>query len=57
MYAYRNLLLGLSSNENLQDVSLDLSNNALGITGGGIVDACMADNNNITELNLSDNGE
>ena len=53
--AHRNLLLGISSNEGLHDVSLNLANNGLGATGGGIVEACMADNTNITELDLTDN--
>ena len=50
-------MLGLSSNENLKDVSLNLSNNGLGSQGGGVVETCIAENHNITALDISDNSE
>ncbi|XP_038652946.1 F-actin-uncapping protein LRRC16A-like isoform X3 [Scyliorhinus canicula] len=58
--AVKALLLGLSCNPQLKDVSLDLSNCELGhcLRSGGaqILEGCIAEIHNISKLDISDNG-
>ncbi|KAM9723509.1 F-actin-uncapping protein LRRC16A-like isoform 4-T4 [Menidia menidia] len=58
--ALKALLLGLASNPNLKDVSLDLSCCELGhcLRSGGsqILEGCIAEIPNISSLDISDNG-
>ncbi|XP_068591580.1 F-actin-uncapping protein LRRC16A-like isoform X2 [Cebidichthys violaceus] len=50
------LLLGLASNLNLKDVSLDLSCCELRSGGSQILEGCIAEIPNISSLDISDNG-
>ncbi|KAG8442306.1 hypothetical protein GDO86_011195 [Hymenochirus boettgeri] len=50
------LLLGLASNPNLKDVSLDLSNCELRSGGAQVLEGCIAEIHNISSLDISDNG-
>ncbi|XP_043575024.1 F-actin-uncapping protein LRRC16A-like isoform X4 [Chiloscyllium plagiosum] len=58
--ALKALLLGLSCNPHLKDVSLDLSTCELGhcLRSGGaqILEGCIAEIHNISKLDISDNG-
>ncbi|XP_026879684.2 F-actin-uncapping protein LRRC16A [Electrophorus electricus] len=54
--ALKALLLGLSSNTNLKDVSLDLSSCELRSAGSQILEGCIAEIPNISSLDISDNG-
>ncbi|KAM3613836.1 uncharacterized protein V6R79_005672 [Siganus canaliculatus] len=54
--ALKALLLGLASNLNLKDVSLDLSCCELRSGGSQILEGCIAEIPNISSLDLSDNG-
>ncbi|KAM6909751.1 F-actin-uncapping protein LRRC16A-like isoform 2-T2 [Xenentodon cancila] len=54
--ALKALLLGLASNPNLKDVSLDLSCCELRSGGSQILEGCIAEIPNITSLDISDNG-
>uniref|UniRef100_A0A3P8UVS6 Capping protein regulator and myosin 1 linker 1 n=1 Tax=Cynoglossus semilaevis TaxID=244447 RepID=A0A3P8UVS6_CYNSE len=54
--ALKALLLGLASNPNLKEVSLDLSCCELRSGGSQILESCIAEMPNITSLDISDNG-
>ncbi|XP_039973943.1 F-actin-uncapping protein LRRC16A-like isoform X2 [Xiphias gladius] len=54
--ALKALLLGLASNPNLKDVSLDLSCCELRSGGSQILEGCIAEIPNISSLDISDNG-
>uniref|UniRef100_A0A8C4ETU4 Leucine-rich repeat-containing protein 16A n=1 Tax=Dicentrarchus labrax TaxID=13489 RepID=A0A8C4ETU4_DICLA len=54
--ALKALLLGLASNLNLKDVSLDLSCCELRSGGSQILEGCIAEIPNISSLDISDNG-
>ncbi|XP_029115782.1 F-actin-uncapping protein LRRC16A-like isoform X2 [Scleropages formosus] len=58
--ALKALLLGLASNHNLKEVSLDLSSCELGhcLRSGGsqVLEGCIAEVTNISSLDISDNG-
>ncbi|XP_041040468.1 F-actin-uncapping protein LRRC16A-like isoform X2 [Carcharodon carcharias] len=54
--AVKALLLGLSCNPQLKDVSLDLSNCELRSGGAQILEGCIAEIHNISKLDISDNG-
>ncbi|XP_058503606.1 F-actin-uncapping protein LRRC16A-like isoform X2 [Solea solea] len=54
--ALKALLLGLASNPNLKDVSLDLSCCELRSGGSQILEGCIAEIPNISNLDISDNG-
>uniref|UniRef100_A0A4W3J8H9 Capping protein regulator and myosin 1 linker 1 n=1 Tax=Callorhinchus milii TaxID=7868 RepID=A0A4W3J8H9_CALMI len=54
--AIKALLLGLACNPQLKDVSLDLSNCELRSGGAQILEGCIAEVHNISELDISDNG-
>ncbi|XP_030067980.1 F-actin-uncapping protein LRRC16A isoform X3 [Microcaecilia unicolor] len=50
------LLLGLASNPNLKEVSLDLSSCELRSAGAQVLEGCIAEIHNISSLDISDNG-
>ncbi|XP_029446652.1 F-actin-uncapping protein LRRC16A isoform X1 [Rhinatrema bivittatum] len=50
------LLLGLASNPNLKEVSLDLSSCELRSGGAQVLEGCIAEIHNISSLDISDNG-
>ncbi|XP_055510316.1 F-actin-uncapping protein LRRC16A-like isoform X2 [Leucoraja erinacea] len=54
--AVKALLLGLSCNPQLKEVSLDLSNCELRSGGAQILEGCIAEIHNISKLDISDNG-
>ncbi|XP_071324743.1 F-actin-uncapping protein LRRC16A-like isoform X3 [Trachinotus anak] len=54
--ALKALLLGLASNPNLKDVSVDLSCCELRSGGSQILEGCIAEIPNISSLDISDNG-
>ncbi|KAM9404120.1 F-actin-uncapping protein LRRC16A-like isoform 1-T1 [Salvelinus alpinus] len=54
--ALKALLLGLASNPNIKDVSLDLSCCELRSGGSQILEGCIAELPNISSLDISDNG-
>ncbi|KAM6968132.1 F-actin-uncapping protein LRRC16A-like [Aplochiton taeniatus] len=54
--ALKALLLGLASNPNLKEVSLDLSCCELRSGGAQILEGCIAEIPNISSLDISDNG-
>ncbi|XP_059509369.1 F-actin-uncapping protein LRRC16A-like isoform X7 [Stegostoma tigrinum] len=54
--ALKALLLGLSCNPHLKDVSLDLSSCELRSGGAQILEGCIAEVHNISKLDISDNG-
>ncbi|RXN18961.1 F-actin-uncapping LRRC16A isoform X1 [Labeo rohita] len=54
--ALKALLLGLASNPNVKDVSLDLSCCELRSGGSQILEGCIAEIPNISYLDISDNG-
>ncbi|XP_074539114.1 F-actin-uncapping protein LRRC16A-like isoform X2 [Halichoeres trimaculatus] len=54
--ALKALLLGLASNLNLKDVSVDLSCCELRSGGSQILEGCIAEIPNISSLDISDNG-
>ncbi|XP_069769549.1 F-actin-uncapping protein LRRC16A-like isoform X3 [Narcine bancroftii] len=54
--AVKALLLGLSCNPHLKEVSLDLSNCELRSGGAQILEGCIAEVHNISKLDISDNG-
>ncbi|CAL8289179.1 unnamed protein product [Merluccius merluccius] len=54
--ALKALLLGLASNPNLKEVSLDLSCCELRSGGSQILEGCIAEIPNISSLDISDNG-
>uniref|UniRef100_A0A8C7ZY32 Capping protein regulator and myosin 1 linker 1 n=1 Tax=Oryzias sinensis TaxID=183150 RepID=A0A8C7ZY32_9TELE len=54
--ALKALLLGLASNPNVKDVSLDLSCCELRSGGSQILEGCIAEIPNISSLDISDNG-
>uniref|UniRef100_A0A665SX75 Capping protein regulator and myosin 1 linker 1 n=1 Tax=Echeneis naucrates TaxID=173247 RepID=A0A665SX75_ECHNA len=54
--ALKALLLGLASNPNLKDVTLDLSCCELRSGGSQILEGCIAEIPNISSLDISDNG-
>ncbi|KAM9824007.1 F-actin-uncapping protein LRRC16A [Neosynchiropus ocellatus] len=54
--ALKALLLGLGCNPNLSDVSLDLSSCELRSAGSLVLESCIAENPNISSLDISDNG-
>ncbi|CAJ1061753.1 F-actin-uncapping protein LRRC16A-like isoform X2 [Xyrichtys novacula] len=54
--ALKALLLGLASNLNLKDVSIDLSCCELRSGGSQILEGCIAEIPNISSLDISDNG-
>uniref|UniRef100_UPI00398EAC70 F-actin-uncapping protein LRRC16A-like isoform X2 n=1 Tax=Pristiophorus japonicus TaxID=55135 RepID=UPI00398EAC70 len=54
--AVKALLLGLSCNPQLKEVSLDLSNCELRSGGAQILEGCIAEVHNISKLDISDNG-
>ncbi|KAM4580155.1 F-actin-uncapping protein LRRC16A-like [Odontesthes bonariensis] len=54
--ALKALLLGLASNPNIKDVSLDLSCCELRSGGSQILEGCIAEIPNISSLDISDNG-
>ncbi|XP_072523591.1 F-actin-uncapping protein LRRC16A isoform X2 [Salminus brasiliensis] len=54
--ALKALLLGLASNPNLKDISLDLSSCELRSAGSQILEGCIAEIPNISSLDISDNG-
>lgn len=54
--ALKALLLGLASNPNVKDVSLDLSCCELRSGGSQILESCIAEIPNISSLDISDNG-
>ncbi|XP_073340705.1 F-actin-uncapping protein LRRC16A-like [Pagrus major] len=54
--ALKALLLGLASNINVKDVSLDLSCCELRSGGSQILEGCIAEIPNISSLDISDNG-
>uniref|UniRef100_A0A674N8B0 Capping protein regulator and myosin 1 linker 1 n=1 Tax=Takifugu rubripes TaxID=31033 RepID=A0A674N8B0_TAKRU len=54
--ALKALLLGLASNLNVKDVSLDLSCCELRSGGSQILEGCIAEIPNISSLDISDNG-
>uniref|UniRef100_A0A8C2X913 Capping protein regulator and myosin 1 linker 1 n=1 Tax=Cyclopterus lumpus TaxID=8103 RepID=A0A8C2X913_CYCLU len=54
--AVKALLLGLASNVNLKEVSLDLSCCELRSGGSQILEGCIAEIPNISSLDISDNG-
>uniref|UniRef100_A0AAY4CHL8 Uncharacterized protein n=1 Tax=Denticeps clupeoides TaxID=299321 RepID=A0AAY4CHL8_9TELE len=56
MEALKALLLGLASNPNLKEVSLDLSSCELRSAGAQILEGCIAEIPNISSLDISDNG-
>ena len=56
MCCCRNILLGINSNENLHSVKLDLCNTELKEDGAQILEMCLGQNMNITELDISENG-
>ncbi|XP_041932944.1 F-actin-uncapping protein LRRC16A [Alosa sapidissima] len=53
--ALKALLLGIASNTNLKEVSLDLSNSELRSAGSQIMEGCIAEITNISSLDISDN--
>ncbi|XP_048363630.1 F-actin-uncapping protein LRRC16A isoform X3 [Sphaerodactylus townsendi] len=50
------LLLGLACNQNLKEVSLDLSSCELRSGGAQVLEGCIAEIHNIASLDISDNG-
>ncbi|RXG68752.1 F-actin-uncapping protein LRRC16A [Armadillidium vulgare] len=50
-----NVLLGLACNENITEVSLDLSNNHLGATGAQILESCIHGVRCLVSLDISEN--
>ncbi|XP_026881362.2 F-actin-uncapping protein LRRC16A isoform X2 [Electrophorus electricus] len=54
--ALKSLLLGLASNPNLKEVTLDLSCCELRSGGSQILEGCIAEIPNISSLDISDNG-
>ncbi|XP_076862330.1 F-actin-uncapping protein LRRC16A [Brachyhypopomus gauderio] len=54
--ALKAMLLGLASNPNLKDISLDLSSCELRSAGSQILEGCIAEIPNISSLDISDNG-
>uniref|UniRef100_A0A8C9WE12 Capping protein regulator and myosin 1 linker 1 n=1 Tax=Scleropages formosus TaxID=113540 RepID=A0A8C9WE12_SCLFO len=54
--ALKALLLGLASNHNLKEVSLDLSSCELRSGGSQVLEGCIAEVTNISSLDISDNG-
>ncbi|KAL4616960.1 F-actin-uncapping protein LRRC16A isoform X2 [Arapaima gigas] len=54
--ALKALLLGLASNHNLKEVSLDLSCCELRSGGSQVLEGCIAEVTNISSLDISDNG-
>ncbi|XP_048464800.1 F-actin-uncapping protein LRRC16A-like [Rhincodon typus] len=56
IFSHRALLLGLSCNPHLKDVSLDLSSCELRSGGAQILEGCIAEVHNISKLDISDNG-
>ncbi|XP_051872322.1 F-actin-uncapping protein LRRC16A-like isoform X4 [Pristis pectinata] len=54
--AVKALLLGLSCNPQLKEVSLDLSSCELRSGGAQILEGCIAEVHNISKLDISDNG-
>ncbi|XP_043923009.1 F-actin-uncapping protein LRRC16A isoform X2 [Protopterus annectens] len=50
------LLLGLACNQQLKEVSVDLSSCELRSAGGQILEGCIAEIHNISSLDISDNG-
>ncbi|XP_060771302.1 F-actin-uncapping protein LRRC16A isoform X2 [Neoarius graeffei] len=54
--ALKALLLGLASNPNLKDVSLDLSSCELRSAGSQILEGCIAEIPNVSSLDIADNG-
>ncbi|XP_078270786.1 F-actin-uncapping protein LRRC16A-like [Rhinoraja longicauda] len=54
--AVKALLLGLSCNLQVKEVSLDLSNCELRSGGAQILEGCIAEIHNISKLDISDNG-
>ncbi|XP_060100110.1 F-actin-uncapping protein LRRC16A isoform X2 [Heteronotia binoei] len=50
------LLLGLACNQNLKEVSLDLSSCELRSGGAQVLEGCIAEIHNISSLDISDNG-
>ncbi|KAL4630017.1 F-actin-uncapping protein LRRC16A-like [Arapaima gigas] len=54
--ALKALLLGIACNPNLKDVSLDLSCCELRSAGSQILEGCIAEIPNISNLDISDNG-
>ncbi|XP_062385557.1 F-actin-uncapping protein LRRC16A [Sardina pilchardus] len=53
--ALKALLLGIASNTNLKEVSVDLSNCELRSAGSQILEGCIAEITNISSLDISDN--
>ncbi|KAL2080187.1 hypothetical protein ACEWY4_023980 [Coilia grayii] len=53
--ALKALLLGIASNTNLKEVSLDLSGCELRSAGSQILEGCIAEITNISSLDISDN--
>ncbi|KAL7637106.1 UNVERIFIED_CONTAM: hypothetical protein RMT77_012864 [Armadillidium vulgare] len=53
--ALKNVLLGLACNENITEVSLDLSNNHLGATGAQILESCIHGVRCLVSLDISEN--
>ncbi|XP_031441755.1 F-actin-uncapping protein LRRC16A [Clupea harengus] len=53
--ALKALLLGIASNTNLKEVSVDLSNCELRSAGSQILEGCIAEVTNISSLDISDN--
>lgn len=53
----RSILAGLAANEKLEGVELNLSNNALGVTGCQVLETVIADIPCLASLDISDNGQ
>ncbi|CAG0915160.1 unnamed protein product [Notodromas monacha] len=54
--ALKNLLLGLACNESTVGVDLDISSNALGSPGAGVLESCAHGIKSLQALDISDNG-
>ncbi|XP_064611980.1 F-actin-uncapping protein LRRC16A-like isoform X2 [Liolophura sinensis] len=52
----KELLLGISSNVTVNSMHLDLSSNEMKTAGARHLEGCISNNNNITSLDISDNG-
>lgn len=50
------VLLGLTNNHDLRDVSVDISNNDLRVNGASVLEACVGYLHNVTSLDISNNG-
>ena len=52
---FRSILNGLASNEELEGLELNLSSNALGVSGCQVLESSIADIRCLASLDISDN--